>query len=196
MNRNRIIIVLCLVVLTAGALSFKSFGRQSRGAEKMPPPQVRARSEYALYRSFFDQVNFLKRKADELDEKGLNGSGARTLMSRQTGLSEAQMQLVEQIINDCREEVKQQDEKAMKVSEAYRARVRNGPTPDGYLPAPPAELKAMQEERNAMFLRARDRIRETLGEEDFRRLDDFVMQHGRPGTNKVNVAEPDGQANR
>lgn len=193
MNRNRIVTVLCLVVLTAGALTFKSFGRQSHGAEKMPPPQVRAPSEYALYRAFFDQVNFLKRKADELDQKGLNGSGARTLISRQTGLSESQTQFVEQIIDECQGEVKLQDEKAMKVAEAHRARLRNTPTPEGSLPAPPAELKAMQEERNAMFLRARDRIRATIGDEDFRRLDEFVMRQGRPGAKKVNVADPDGR---
>jgi len=195
MNRNRIVIVLCMVVLTAGALTLKSFGRQSHGAEKLPP-EVRAPSEHALYRAFFDQVNLLKRKADEIDQQGFNGNGARTYMSRQTGLSEAQMQLVEQIINECREEVKQQDEKAMKVAEAHRARLKDVPTPEGYMPAPPAELKAMQEERNAMFLRARDRIRATIGEDDFRRLDEFVMQHGRPGNHKVNVTDPAGRANQ
>lgn len=196
MNRNRIVIVLCLVALTAGALTFKSFGRQSHGADKLPPPQVRAPSEHALYRAFFDQVNLLKRKADELDEKGLNGNGARTFISRQTGLNEAQMQLVEQIANECRDEAKRQDEKAMKVSESHRARLQNAPAPEGYQHAPPAELKAMLEERNAMFLRARDRIRATIGDDDFRRLDEFVMQHGRPGSHKVDVTDRAGRANQ
>jgi hypothetical protein len=196
MNRNRIAIVLCLVVLTAGALTFKSFGRQSHDAEKLPPPQVRAASEHALYRAFFDQVGLLRRKADELDQKGLNGSGARTFISRQTGLSESQMRLVEQIVADCKEEVKRQDEKALKFAEAHRARLQNAPAPEGYMHAPPAELKTMQEERNAMYLRARDRIRATIGEEDFRRLDEFVMQHGSPGSHKVNVTDTAGRSNQ
>jgi hypothetical protein len=62
--------------------------------------------------------------------------------------------------------------------------------------APPAELKTMQEERNAMYLRARDRIRATIGEEDFRRLDEFVMQHGSPGSHKVNVTDTAGRSNQ
>jgi hypothetical protein len=196
MSKKQIIITaICLVGLATSALTFKSFGRQTQSAANTLP-QVSAAPEYALYRSFFHQIDFLKRKADELDQKGKDGSGARTLIKRQTGLSDAQMQAVEEIVADCQKEVTQQDAKAMAVGQAYRERLQNSPTPNGYLPAPPPELQAMQQERNAILLRARDRIRATLSEQDFARLDAFVKQHGAPAKDKIDVSQRTEVTNR
>jgi hypothetical protein len=195
MNRKRIVIVLCLVGLAAGALVVKSFGRQAQRAGNKPPQAI-PRPEYVLYQSFFHQIEFLKRKADELEQQGRDGSGARSLIGRQTGLGDAQMQAVEQIAAECAEEVAAQDAKAVEVSKAYRARVEQGPTPDGYLPAPPAELREVQQGRNAIILRARDRIRAALSDEDFARLDAFVRQHGGAPNNAVIVPRQAGQTNR
>ena len=43
-------------------------------------------------------------------------------------------------------------------------------------PPPPPELFAMQQERNAIILQARERLHAAFGEEEFTRFDQFVQK--------------------
>jgi len=87
-------------------------------------------------------------------------------------LDEAQAGALEAIAFACKEDVSRQDQKARGIIMSYRAQFPDGKIPDGVTPPPPPpELKLMWEERNAIILRARDRLRAALGEEAFRRFD-------------------------
>ncbi len=57
-------------------------------------------------------------------------------------------------------------------------------------PDPPAELKAMQEERDALVMGALDGLRANLGGEAFGRLDQYIQQHIAPRMTTTRVDRP------
>lgn len=82
--------------------------------------------------------------------------------------------------------MKQQDEKAQKIITAFRARYPGGKVPQGEsLPPPPPELTRLWEERKAIILHARDRLREAFGEQKFKQFDAFL--NNRPESSTTHV---------
>lgn len=70
------------------------------------------------------------------------------------------------------------DRRAAKIIEKYRAGVQKMKIkPGDKMPELPAELRTMQAERDALVLRARDSLRERLGEESFQNLDQYIRQN-------------------
>lgn len=99
------------------------------------------------------------------------------MLRREANLNDKQSQAVDEIAAATLQEVEQQDARARAVIEAFRAQFPGGVTPkDKRLPAPPPELRAMQEERDAIILRGRDRLRSELGEPAFSSFDEFVAR--------------------
>jgi hypothetical protein len=47
----------------------------------------------------------------------------------------------------------------------------------------------MQQERNAIILRARDRLRQAFGAKEFERFDAFLQAHVKPAINRVNLTD-------
>jgi hypothetical protein len=87
--------------------------------------------------------------------------------------------LLDQVTFECEEELAQQDAKAQAVIDNFRKHFPVGPLPEGVtLPPPPPELTVMQEERNAIILRARDRLRTAYGDQAFAKFDAFVKTLG------------------
>ena len=70
------------------------------------------------------------------------------------------------------------------------AQYPGGQLPHGEKPAPrPAELRALTEERDALVLRTCDRLRASLGEDEFKRFDDFVKHSVAPNAKQLNAAQ-------
>lgn len=117
-----------------------------------------------------------------------SGQVIRTSVERDANLGDEQVLALTNIAFACARQLRQQDERAGRIIAAFRARYPGGKIPPGEsLPPPPAELKLLQEERNAIILRARDSLRETIGEQVFSRLDEVVK---RPNAVKVHDSSP------
>ena len=83
------------------------------------------------------------------------------------------------------------DKKAEAVIKKFKKSYPDGVVPPGVMiPPPPTELTDLQEERNRIILRARDHIKDALGEKEFIRFDEIMKSRLTPHT-KANT--PDGQ---
>jgi hypothetical protein len=83
--------------------------------------------------------------------------------------------MLEQVAVECDQEIQALAQRAKPLIEAYRAQYPGGQVPQGQTPAPPpVELRKISEERDAIILRARDRLRAAFGDDEFNRFDNFV----------------------
>lgn len=186
MNKKRLIITLCIVALAVGALAFTKQATPVQN-QKAPQQQIKSIPDYTVYRHLFHHHIALKQKAEELEQQGKDGKALRSFYQRQAKLNDDEARAFDQIASECEQEVAQQDAKAKAIIDAGLARYPGGKIPPGEKPPEaPAELKAMWEDRNAIILRARDRLREALGEQEFKRFDDFVERNVKPNI----TAEP------
>lgn len=127
---------------------------------------------------------FLFRNVTRNNERNrqLQANGSYFPLKREMGFTDEQARALSEIAAACEFEVKQQDQKAQLIIGEFRAKL-----PDSKVaPPPPPVLITMWDERNAMILRARDRLQSVLGGEAFNRLDNFARF--RYGTNKAPVS--------
>ncbi len=171
MSKKYLVIALSAIAFVGCVLTFGGHARNLR-ARNSGPTGV---PEFVPYMFLFNHHEFNLQKAAELDRQSKNGAGYRSMEKRLAGLTDQEAVVLDQVTADCERELEKQDERAREVINAFRARFPPGRLPEGVLlPPPPAELTQMQEERNAIILRARDRLHEAFGDESFKRLDSFV----------------------
>lgn len=187
MNRRQIAISLCITTLIAGAIFWwtpapkaalpqaQKLQDQEQSAHHQPqripaPPQV-------VYSALFHHVVAVKEQAEVEERQGKDASSLRSLFRDRADLSDVQAHLLNAIATDCVREVAVQDARAQEIINAFRLRFPPGRLPIGVkLPPPPPELAQMQEERDAMILRAGERLRLALDENEFQRFEGFVMR--------------------
>jgi hypothetical protein len=177
MNRRQIAISFCIAALVAGAIFLWT------PAPKAALPQTQQQSQRisappkVVYSTLFHHVVAVKEQAEAEERQGKDASSLRSLFRERADLSEVQAHLLNAIATDCVREVAAQDARAQVIINAFKIRFPPGRLPPGVkLPAPPPELKQMQEERDAIILRARERLRLALGEEEFQRFEGFVTR--------------------
>jgi hypothetical protein len=180
MNRRQIAISLCIAALTAGAIFLWT------PAPKAALPQIQSPEQQAqnisappqvIYSALFHHVVAVQEQAEAEERQGKDASSLRSVFREKADLSEVQAHLLNVIAADCVREVAAQDARAQQVIKAFKVRFPPGRLPPGVkLPPPPTELKLMQHERDAMILRARERLRLALGEEEFQRFEGFVTR--------------------
>jgi len=169
--------VLVAFLLSSGALP----------AETQAPPD--RLPEAVLYWQMFRHAIALDKRADEMDRRGEDGSKLRRFYRDKAGLDESQAGLLDKIANECASEVAAQDRRAMEVIRAFRARFPNGRLSGGQTPPPaPPELAALQQERDAIVLKFRDRLRTELGESEFERFHTFVQESIAPQIRQITTA--------
>jgi hypothetical protein len=174
MKKKRLVIAACSAAVMAALLTFS---HQSDGnAKASRPPRVVPRDtsipEHVAYSFLFRSVASFRKRAEEI---GMPAALNRALL-KEANISEAQARVLDEIAATTLQEVERQDERARAVIKAFRDRYPGGVVPKGAnLPEPPSELKAMREERNAILLRGRDRLRLALGDQGFARFHQFVM---------------------
>ncbi len=191
MNKKRIGVILCLVALAVGALALgrQSQTGQTQTAQPSPPQRSAEVPDHIAYRHLFNHVLAFKKRADEEEKQGKDGTAFRNFFRRKAELKDEQGRALEEIAADCDQEVKRQDALAKVVIDTYKAQYPNGKVPHGESPKPPpAELKSMTEERKVIILRARDRLHATLGDEEFNRFDGFVKRYVAPNVNQASAS--------
>jgi hypothetical protein len=147
--------------------------------------------EAVVYRQIFRHVLALQQDADALEKKGEDASRQRSFYKKNAGLTDEEDAILTGVAKDCLAEVTRQDQEAYRLIRAVRSQVPNGVVAIGQVaPPPPAELSAMQEERDAITLRARDRLRSELGDQPFERFAQFVRTKIAPQIQRIAVARP------
>lgn len=137
--------------------------------------------EHAVYNEFFYHVNFLRKKADKEEKGGKEAAQLRAFYKRQAKLDDAQNEKLSKAASDLERQLDLIDAKARKVIDKFRAGVKAMDIKPGQkMPEPPAQLKTMQAERDALVMRAKENLRANLGDEAFGRLDQYVRQNIAP----------------
>jgi hypothetical protein len=138
-------------------------------------PHATRAPEHVVYRVFFHHLMALRNQATEIERKGGDGRGLRSYYKNKARLTDAEALTLDQIAADCDREIASLDAKASKIIMAIRTRAQvSHSLSAGSVPPLPPELAAMQQQRNSIILRARQKLRTALGEEAFRQLDDFI----------------------
>lgn len=158
MNK-KIITTLFLSCLAAGFVLWSEFAPASNATSN---PQNQSRPshkpteipQHVFYGEVFSLLAKLKNTAD---------------YQRQALLSDHEVALLKQIASDCESEVSKQDAKAEIFSEAFRQKLISKKPTKQPMPVP-AELTELQEQRDAIVIRHRDRLRKELGEDAFNRF--------------------------
>lgn len=174
MNKKLLLLLLCITTITASTLAvYSQISATSQSQNNSNIQSVDDPSELIMYRHVFSHIASLKKEGDELAAKGEDGAKVRGLYKHAAQLSDQQSELLEVIALDCLRNVEQQDKKAFKIIDAFNEKLKNLKPTDAR-PSPPAELGVLQTERDAMFLRSRDLLREALGDGEFSRFDSFL----------------------
>jgi hypothetical protein len=125
-------------------------------------------------------------QADEMQRQGKDTSPLRSFFQRKANLNEFQARILDTVADECVRQLDVQDARGQLIINDFRKRFPPGKLPTGVkLPPPPLELTKMQEERDAMILRARDRLRIAFGEDEFQRFEGFVTERVDSGIEPV-----------
>jgi len=181
--RQKPLLAICILAIAICVIvSVSQTQSKSHAALKINPTAARQEvPEHIQYGFLFHHLKILKEKTEELEREGKGRSALLLRLQEKTALSSDQFQELLEVALDCEREVTEQDRKAEEIIQKMRAGYPDGKVPVGEAPPPlPPELLTMQQERNAMVLRARDRLHEIYGEETFARLDLFVKSHVAP----------------
>lgn len=185
MSKKRIAVALLTLGLALGAFALNrqqhaSAARPAEGGQPAAPGQANGQGipEHVTYDVLFRQMAALKKKADELDSRGVDGADElRKFVYREAKLNEKQAEKLDKIQSEYMGVVEKMDAKARKIIQEARAQHPHGRLAEGQaLPEPPQELKALQNKRNNLTLQARAFVREALGEQDFQRFGQFVKE--------------------
>src|SRR5205085_2255912 len=112
------------------------------------------------YRHLFHHLVALKKKAEEVEKDGKDATQYRTHFQRKAQLSDNQARILDETAAEFDQQEKLLAAQAQPLIDAYKAQYPNGKVPHGQKPAPPpAELHRLSQERDALVLRTRDRLR-------------------------------------
>jgi hypothetical protein len=184
MNKRTILLLVSVLALTIVSIAWgrhrqvAASSQEPAAGEQKGTPEV---PDHIVYLHLFRHIAAFKKKAVEMARAGKDGSSFGRYFKRKLELSDTQAQTLDDIASDCDQELNQLDARAKTLIDLFKAQYPGGKVPHGELPKPPpAELRAMTEERNAIVLRYRDRLHGHLGDVAFNRLQSFVQRQVAP----------------
>jgi len=173
MRRRPVLAVAVVVVLVAAAAIALLPLQKVRAQDPLPAPRV---PDAVAYQHLFRRVLALKKRADEAAQQGKDRSSLRSLLAREAGLNDAEAQWLEAAATQCATDLAPVDSQAKAVVAETRARYPYGIlNPSFPPPAPDPRLHDLQQQRNDAVMTCRERLRNTLGEESFLKLDNWLQ---------------------
>lgn len=181
MNKKSLLAV-CVTGLVLCALVFSGPARSQKNNPQAGTPAVgNDVPDQVSYLFLFRHMTHLEKLAKEQRKKGKDGSGFQRRFQQVLDIDEEQYKAVKDIALSTTSEIDRLDQQAKVIVEAFKERYPDGALPEGLpVPPPPAELAALQQQRNEAALRGSRRIRETLGDGEFARFDEVVKSRIRP----------------
>jgi hypothetical protein len=172
MKKKSTLLSLLVLGIVIVVLALSGQGQNAQQKEKLNKPEM---PEKVLYRHLFRHVAEFKRQGDQAEKEGKDPTNFRKFFKNKAELNDAEARTLDQISEECDREMRMIDERAKAIVKIARAQYPDGQLPKGQAPPPPpAELRQLSEERDAAVLRARDKLRNVLGEGEFKRFDKFV----------------------
>jgi hypothetical protein len=184
-------------VLAGSALSFGQSGRSTA------PPQTQSASgaktevpRHLLYRHLFGHINQLEQRAEELDRQARDASEVREYYRRRLRLTSQESAILKRVAAQTEELLRAQDAKAQAVITEFRAKFPKGSLSSAAeVPQPPAALKGLQDDRDALIVRQITALQAALGPDTFFKLDQFVQNSFAPNVTVTKLVGPPRQHN-
>lgn len=179
------LLTISLVVISVCAVAFggRISGRAGKAnvTQDVTVAREQGLPEHVPYIFLFEHLRHLKKKSDEFKNQGKDGSGFQRRFKKTLVIDDDQFARLEEIALSLEPELEAVDKKAEKVIKEFKKTYPEGVVPPGtVIPPPPAELTALQEERNRLILRGRDRLKGALGEMEFNRFDQIMKSRLAP----------------
>lgn len=132
---------------------------------------------HVIYGMLFKEAAFFKKKAREQSQKGEDGAFFLEYQKNKLKLHGAHAAAFDRVAEASARKMSKLDERAKRIIDAARAGHPEGKLKEGELPpAPPAELKMLDKERVALLTQAREELRAALGEAEFLRLENLLLE--------------------
>lgn len=132
--------------------------------------------KHIVYDILFSEIGAFEKKAEEKERDGKNATFLRAHHKTKLSLTDPQMDVLARIAAASNARVAKLDEQAAKIISAIRSSYPNGRvTGMQQLPELPPKLKELQLQRDEARVYSRERLREALGNKEFKRIDDFLQ---------------------
>lgn len=142
--------------------------------------------EHVIYNQMFRHLKELNEQADEEEKKGKDGKHLRQLYKRLAKLDDGQAIILDQVAAENNRDVERLNAEAKKIIKTFREK-HKGKLKGDTLPAPPPELMVLAQERKQTILRARDRLRYSIGEEAFDKFKEFINERVTPSIYQLDI---------
>lgn len=176
--------VVFISLVLSGALAVSLVVGWAATRKPKPAPKVQidpARQEipeHVTYGFLFQHIAWLNKKAAELESQGKDASEYRLHYKQSANLSDKEAQMLDQVARETHHKVKVLDDEAKKIIAAVRAKTPDGKLQPGQkIPEPPAQLLAMQRQRDEVILAGIARLKSGFEQERLFHFQGFVQQH-------------------
>jgi len=170
-------------------LKLTPVAQQNAGAEAQPNKQ--RIPLHVVYGQVFRHIRDLNRQADKDESKGLDGKHFRTLYKRMAKLEDKEAASLDRVAAEANKEMDKLDAEAAHLIKKFREKNPKGSAnPNAPRPKPPAELMALSKTRREKLLAARDKLLAELGDEEFRRFEEFLQERIAPEIRQIDLTAP------
>ncbi len=174
--KNKKVVTIGLMLITVSTLAYGSqissvknllsliVQTDTGNASKIP--------DYILYDQIFRMVSSLRKKAESGEFSNEKSAGLTKYFEERADLTTKEDQILQDTAFEFAQQVAPVDAQARTFIVQYRQAVANGAEK---VQTPPAELVALQEQRNKLVIEYRDRLQTALGADAFDKFDKFVQ---------------------
>jgi hypothetical protein len=156
-------------------------------AAKEVPPTV-------LWHMIFSLSRMTEQEAKKLNRQGRNGDAWSQYFIKRGVLSAASEKTFKQTADAYLKDLEPIDRRAKEVIDAMRAQYPKGLIKDPKdMPLPPAELGALQQQKNELVLRHRDAFKNAVNAESFNKFNDFLTNDFSKSVAPVTYPHPNQQ---
>lgn len=199
--RKLLIIVVCLLTVGTFFIANKNYLIEVSRASPSPTPAPRFYANTKpmpvelAYWVLFQEVQSLKEKDAEFRSQGETSEFKSSFYSERLGLEASQFSAVDSAAIECLTNLQPIDQRAREIVDQYRSAYPGGELkkktttsssknvsgfPDALyerLPPPPAELTQLQNQKNQIILNAKQKIKQSLGQNEFSEFDTLVQKN-------------------
>jgi hypothetical protein len=139
----------------------------------LPPSQPEPMSlRYVYFETSFYTIGIYNRWAEQAEKAGKHeeAAGWRTAYQRDTGLNDAEGEVLQEIAHDCNCAVNELDGKMNAKAEKFRTQIVPGATV-----TVPVEFYQMSEDRKKIVIDHVEQLKAALGDTSFKKLETYVL---------------------